>query len=100
MVCESLPSPSFVLANTDELQDKIVELTSRAKILEEALAKSHSVVSPQPHPLLSDDLLQIKRPIKEESPEPSLPTSNPEKEEKEQEEDETLIVYNSALGSL
>ncbi|KAE9401060.1 hypothetical protein BT96DRAFT_992419 [Gymnopus androsaceus JB14] len=93
----------FVLANTNELQDKIVELTNRAKVLEEALAKSHSVVSPQPHPLLSDDLLQIKRPIKAESPEPNLSVSPIEKkEEKDQDddEDEGLIVYNSSLGSL
>ncbi|KAF9072338.1 fungal-specific transcription factor domain-containing protein [Rhodocollybia butyracea] len=99
----------FVLADTNELQGKIEELASRAKVLEEALAKSHSLVSPQPHPLLSDDLLQITRPIKEESPERGLPPTAPTstsstidivKEENREEEDEALTVYNASLGSL
>ncbi|KAJ3852778.1 hypothetical protein EV368DRAFT_40339 [Lentinula lateritia] len=66
----------FVLANFEELQGKIEELTTRAKALEDALAKSHNLVSPQPHPLLSDDLLQITRTVKEESPEPNLSTDS------------------------
>ncbi|KAJ3986395.1 hypothetical protein F5890DRAFT_1504313 [Lentinula detonsa] len=93
----------FVLANTNELQDKIEELTKRAKALEDALTKSHNLVSPQPHPLLSDDLLQITRTVKEESPEPNLSrdsTAGSEEEDSKQGEDEALIVYKSSLGSL
>ncbi|KAJ3711145.1 fungal-specific transcription factor domain-containing protein [Lentinula raphanica] len=93
----------FVLANTNELQEKIEVLTKRARALEDALAKSHNIVSPQPHPLLSDDLLQITRTVKEESPEPNLSTDSTtvkEEEDSKREEDEALIVYKSSLGSL
>ncbi|KAF5388699.1 hypothetical protein D9757_004824 [Collybiopsis confluens] len=92
----------FVLANTDELQGKIEELTARAQVLEDALTKSHSLVSPQPHPLLSDDLLQIKRSIKEESPEPSLSitTATIKEENEEERADEALTTHNSCVGSL
>ncbi|KIK60349.1 hypothetical protein GYMLUDRAFT_200447 [Collybiopsis luxurians FD-317 M1] len=92
----------FVLANTAELQEKIEELTARTHVLEEALTKSHALVSPQPHPLLSDDLLQIKRSIKEESPEPSLSpdAATVKKEDDEERADEALVVHNSCVGSL
>ncbi|KAJ4494166.1 fungal-specific transcription factor domain-containing protein [Lentinula lateritia] len=93
----------FVLANINELQGKIEELTTRAKALEDALAKSHNLVSPQPHPLLSDDLLQITRTVKEESPEPNLSTDSTtvkKEENNKEEQDEALIVYKSSLGSL
>ncbi|KAF9078127.1 fungal-specific transcription factor domain-containing protein [Rhodocollybia butyracea] len=56
----------FVLANTEDLHDKISQLATRVRQLEDALAHSHSMSSPQPHPLLSDDLLQIKRPLERE----------------------------------
>jgi hypothetical protein len=92
-----------VLANIDELQTKIEELSGRAQVLENALAKSHALVSPQPHPLLSDDLLQITRPIKEESPEPNLATASVDlevKQEDKEEEVEALAAYNASQGSL
>lgn len=103
MVTRRLQSTSFVLANINELQGKIEELTTRAKALEDALAKSHNLVSPQPHPLLSDDLLQITRTVKEESPEPNLSTDSTtvkKEENNKEEQDEALIVYKSSLGSL
>ncbi|KAF5369213.1 hypothetical protein D9757_010030 [Collybiopsis confluens] len=56
----------FVLANTEDLHDKISQLATRVRQLEDALAHSHSMSSPQPHPLLSEDLLQIKRPLERE----------------------------------
>ncbi|KAJ4473795.1 hypothetical protein J3R30DRAFT_3406645 [Lentinula aciculospora] len=93
----------FVLATTNELQGKIEELTKRAKSLEDALTKSHNLVSPQPHPLLSDDLLRITRAVKEESPEPNLPTDPTtvkEEEDTKREEAEALTVYKASLGSL
>ncbi|KAF9258724.1 hypothetical protein L218DRAFT_1063037 [Marasmius fiardii PR-910] len=56
----------FVLANTEVLHEKITQLATRVRTLEDALALSHSTQSALPHPLLSDDLLQIKRPLERE----------------------------------
>ncbi|KAK0202815.1 fungal-specific transcription factor domain-containing protein [Desarmillaria ectypa] len=56
----------FVLANTEALHDKIGQLSTRVRQLEDALAESHSLNSPRPHPLLSEELLQIKRPLERE----------------------------------
>ncbi|KAL0567456.1 hypothetical protein V5O48_014535, partial [Marasmius crinis-equi] len=53
----------FVLANTEVLHEKITQLASRVRTLEDALATSHSKTSLHSHPLLSEDLLQIKRPL-------------------------------------
>ncbi|KAF8627682.1 hypothetical protein AX15_004301 [Amanita polypyramis BW_CC] len=53
----------FVLANTEVLHDKINELANRVRQLEDALEASHSLHSLEPHPLLTDDLLRIKRPL-------------------------------------
>lgn len=57
---------SFVLANTEVLHEKINQLANRVRHLEDALAESHSRYSEQPHHLLSDELLQIKRPLERE----------------------------------
>ncbi|KAJ7132086.1 fungal-specific transcription factor domain-containing protein [Mycena epipterygia] len=56
----------FVLANTEVLHDKIGELATRVRQLEDGLAQSHSLHSHQPHPLLAPDLLNIKRPLERE----------------------------------
>lgn len=53
----------FVLASTQDLHEKISELTNRVKDLEEGLRSSHSRHSADTHPLLTDDLLRIKAPI-------------------------------------
>ncbi|KAG5645716.1 hypothetical protein DXG03_005411 [Asterophora parasitica] len=58
----------FVLANTESLHEKIAQLSNRVRNLEDALAQSHAPHSNYPHPLLSDDLLQIKRPLERERP--------------------------------
>ena len=55
-----------MLANTETLHEKINELANRVRSLEDALAQSHSLNSNDVHPLLSDDLLQIKRPLERE----------------------------------
>ncbi|KAF9078142.1 hypothetical protein BDP27DRAFT_1310847 [Rhodocollybia butyracea] len=57
----------FVLANTEDFLDEIGQLATRVRQLEDALAHSHSMSSPQPHPLLSEDLLQIKRPLERDA---------------------------------
>ncbi|KAJ7636037.1 fungal-specific transcription factor domain-containing protein [Mycena polygramma] len=56
----------FVLANTEVLHDKISELATRVRQLEDGLAQSHALHSLQPHPLLAPDLLNIKRPLERE----------------------------------
>ena len=58
----------FVLASTQELHEKITELCSRVRELEDALRTSHSKNSSDEHPLLSEDLLRIKAPLQREAP--------------------------------
>ena len=58
---------SFILANTEVLHDKIGVLSSRVRQLEDALAEAYSMYNSERHPLLSDELLQIKRPLERES---------------------------------
>lgn len=50
----------FILADTQQLHDKIYEMSTRIRQLEDALAILQSTVSDQRHPLLSDELLRIK----------------------------------------
>jgi hypothetical protein len=49
------------------LHDKISVLSNRVRQLEDALAEAYSVYNNERHPLLSDELLQIKRPLERES---------------------------------
>ncbi|KXN81523.1 hypothetical protein AN958_04460 [Leucoagaricus sp. SymC.cos] len=56
----------FVLASTQELHEKITELANRVRQLEDALRSSHSQLSNEPHPLLSDELLKVKAPLQRE----------------------------------
>ncbi|RDB15770.1 putative transcriptional regulatory protein C1F7.11c [Hypsizygus marmoreus] len=56
----------FVLANTEALHEKINQLSNRVRQLEDALAQSHSMNSSYTHPLLTEELLQIKRPLERE----------------------------------
>lgn len=58
---------SFILANTEVLHDKIGVLSNRVRQLEDALAETYAVYNNERHPLLSDELLQIKRPLERES---------------------------------
>ena len=59
---------SFVLASTQELHEKIAELAQRVRDLEDALRVTHSQLSSQGHPLLSDELLKIKAPLQRDPP--------------------------------
>ncbi|KAI0924799.1 hypothetical protein AcW2_005572 [Taiwanofungus camphoratus] len=53
----------FVLASTQELHEKIAQLSNRTRDLEDGLRASHALHSMDQHPLLADDLLAIKAPI-------------------------------------
>ncbi|KAF7356822.1 putative transcriptional regulatory protein C1F7.11c [Mycena venus] len=69
----------FVLANTEVLHEKIGELSTRVRQLEDGLAQSHSLHSLQPHPLLAPELLKIKRPLERErldAPKEQKPETN------------------------
>ncbi|KAG6835911.1 hypothetical protein H0H93_013451, partial [Arthromyces matolae] len=50
----------FILANTEQLHEKIAVLGDRVRKLEDALRTLQATHSLHPHPLLSPDLLQIK----------------------------------------
>jgi hypothetical protein len=54
---------SFVLANTELLHEKITILSKRARQLEDALERSHSNFSTEPHPLLTSELRTLKKPL-------------------------------------
>ncbi|KAF8073426.1 hypothetical protein FPV67DRAFT_1477758 [Lyophyllum atratum] len=50
----------FILANTEQLHEKITVLSDRVRDLEDALHALQSTCSNHPHPLLSPELLRIK----------------------------------------
>ncbi|KAL4063200.1 fungal-specific transcription factor domain-containing protein [Scleroderma citrinum] len=84
----------FVLASTPELHEKISELSIRVRQLEDALKYSYSMVSCERHPLLTEDLLQIKAPLQREPPN----LRNVPRNEIKQEEQNAEVV--DAFGSL
>ena len=51
----------FILANTEQLHEKIKIMSERIRKLEEALKEDHSHLSSTEHPLLRQDLLLIKK---------------------------------------
>jgi hypothetical protein len=57
-----------VLASTQELHEKISQLANRVRELEDALRSSHAQHSSDIHPLLTEELLQIKAPLQRELP--------------------------------
>ncbi|KAH9934548.1 uncharacterized protein BXZ73DRAFT_45830, partial [Epithele typhae] len=50
----------FILADTDRLHQKIIDMSDRIRQLEDGLSILQSTVSREPHPLLSKELLKIK----------------------------------------
>ncbi|EJD00565.1 uncharacterized protein FOMMEDRAFT_127222 [Fomitiporia mediterranea MF3/22] len=50
----------FVLANTDKLHGKLLQMSERIRQLEDALQIAQSSISSAPHPLLSGKLLSVK----------------------------------------
>jgi hypothetical protein len=70
----------FVLASTQELHEKITELCSRVRDLEDGLRAEHAQNSSELHPLLSDELLRIKAPLQREAA-PRNPTIVHQQEE-------------------
>lgn len=84
-----MPIPiRFVLANTEVLHDKITILANRVRTLEDALEDAHSNLSAEVHPLLSNELRALKRPLERESP------------EEQAQEQEQEVVDSINVGSL
>lgn len=50
----------FILADTEQLHEKIYEMSNRIRQLEDALAILQSTVSDLRHPLLAEELLKVK----------------------------------------
>ena len=50
----------FVLASTEQLHNKVKQMSDRIQALEDALRLSHGCQSQEPHPLLTRELLAIK----------------------------------------
>ncbi|KAH9914938.1 uncharacterized protein B0H18DRAFT_1087702 [Fomitopsis serialis] len=80
----------YVLANTGALHDKITQLSSRVRQLEDALKQAHGMSSLEPHPLLTEELKQIKRPLERES----------QGEQPQSADTEAAEVIDAAVGSL
>jgi len=72
---------SFVLASTQELHEKISELATRVRELEDALRASHAHLTTEQHPLLSEDLLKIKAPLQRDASQAKSTSSTSIKEE-------------------
>ncbi|KAG6841089.1 hypothetical protein C0991_001997 [Blastosporella zonata] len=84
----------FVLASTQELHEKISELATRVRQLEDALRTSHSHLSIEQHPLLTEDLLRIKAPLQRE---PALNRNSTAPTVKEEEQNADVV---DAFGTL
>lgn len=84
----------FVLASTAELHEKISDLSVRVRTLEDALKESHALVSHERHPLLTDNLLQIKAPLQRD---PAHLRNIPKNEIKQEDQSGEVV---DAFGSL
>ena len=71
----------FVLASTQELHEKITELCTRTRDLEDALRTVYAKNSNDPHPLLSEELLNVKAPLQRDAPPRNPTTVNQQEEE-------------------
>lgn len=88
----------FVLASTQELHEKISELANRVRELEDALRSSHSHISSEQHPLLTEELLRIKAPLQREVP--SLKTSSAVAVKEEESNPDVVDAFGSLSISL
>ncbi|KAG6810864.1 hypothetical protein H0H92_010020 [Tricholoma furcatifolium] len=84
----------FVLASTQELHEKISELSTRVRQLEDGLRSAHSHLSSEIHPLLTDELLRIKMPLQRE---PAPFRNGPTAVVKEEEQNPDIV---DAFGTL
>ncbi|KAF8514037.1 fungal-specific transcription factor domain-containing protein [Gautieria morchelliformis] len=86
----------FVLANTEELHVKIMQMSERIRQLENALSASNA--GPGPHPLLREDLLLVKVPV-EFTNESNSPQQDPPQKTAAKEKD-SMPTLLDAFGTL
>lgn len=77
------------------MHEKISELATRVRELEDALRSSHAHMSSEHHPLLTDELLRIKAPLQREAP--ALRNANPVGVKEEDEHNPDVV---DAFGTL
>ncbi|KAH0832169.1 Choline/Carnitine o-acyltransferase-domain-containing protein [Lanmaoa asiatica] len=63
----------FILANTEQLHAKIIQMSDRIRQLEDALGSLHVKHTADLHPLLNQDLLRIKNSLELYSPQTGAP---------------------------
>lgn len=85
----------FILANTEELHEKISELQGRITDLEDALTVSHAAHSSHPHPLLRPDLLALKTPLGAELVGRGGSTQSPKQEQSPGPQEEVLESFGT-----
>jgi len=85
----------FVLANEEQLYARIGTLSERVRKLENALTDTHSSLSEDPHPLLTDELLLIKELLERNRPNLDLSKDDSKEEEDDDEADEDEDVAAS-----
>ena len=86
----------FVLANTEELHVKIMDMSERIRQLENALSATYTGAGP--HPLLRDDLLLVKVPIEFKN-DTNSPPQDPPRENGAREKD-SIPTLLDAFGTL
>jgi len=82
-----------VLANTELLHDKISQLSIRVRELEDALAASHFMFTREPHPLLREDLLSVKKPLELERDQDFGPASKDEDDDAIDAVDSLCVIF-------
>lgn len=87
-----------MLADTEKLHDKINAMSDRIRQLEDALSLLQSTVSREAHPLLRNDLLQIKSIIELHGAFDGEPGKA--KLEKQEEEVDAESQYIDAFGTM
>lgn len=70
-----------MLASTQELHEKIAQLATRVRHLEDGLRVSHGQLSSENHPLLAEELLKIKAPLQRDTTRQKTPSAPAVKEE-------------------
>ncbi|KAG9017106.1 hypothetical protein FRB90_001710 [Tulasnella sp. 427] len=85
----------FILANTEELHEKISELQNRITDLEDALTVSHAAHSSHPHPLLRPDLLALKTPLGAELVGRGGSTQSPKQKQSPEPQEEVLESFGT-----
>jgi hypothetical protein len=91
----------FVLANEEQLYARIGTLSERVRKLENALTDTHSSLSEDPHPLLTDELLLIKELLERNKPNLDLSKDDSKDEEDDEaDEDEDVEASYGILGTI